>query len=128
MKRKGSNIDQKLCSKACTQLDPEKEYDSWELIEHYRHQRKVRLEDLLGWLMGEADWVGDKEQEDYVTAKLNEFIQENEAVGEEPNITHIESCTNPDDKHKMFMAYDRGVSYKQQEKYKQALYDKFFDN
>lgn len=123
--RKGQVIDSNLCETACNQLDHEKDYDTWEVIEHFRTRREVTLKHVIGWIMGGADWVGEEETEAYVTAKVNEFIQENPPVGEDKELTSITSCVNPDDRARMYAAYERGVSFKKREEYKQALYDKF---
>ena len=125
--RKGKIIEDCACELGHNELDLEQEYDTWQVIEHFRNKRKVTLEHALGWLMGGADWAGNEDVEAYITDKLNEFIQQNPPSGVDKTLTSINSCADLEDRQKMFDAYVRGVGYKKREEYKHAIYDLFYN-
>lgn len=123
MSRLGSSIDDILCNKLKGKLNPSTEYTSASLISFFRNDPDFNFEDLVAWLFGGADWVGDTSQEAMVVSKLNEFCQNN--ASPKGNEVVVMSCTNDQCKYNFWINYGYQVEEEQQEIYKQALCDLF---
>lgn len=123
MSRLGSSIDSILCEKLKGKLSAGSSYTSDNLIDFFRNDPDFILEDMVAWLFGNADWVGDSTKVDDVTAKLNIFIDGNiSPKGEQPQVM---SCLSSPCAEKFWYHYGYGVSVEQQEIYKQELCDLF---
>lgn len=123
MSRTGSSIEEKFCEAMKGKLDLNKTYTSNELIALLRDDPDVTFEFVVYWLFGGADWIGDTAKEEYVTTKLNEFIQ----AYPNPKGQAMEPvmCTSITCRDTFYFYYAHEETPETQDQYKKSLLDVF---
>jgi hypothetical protein len=123
MERLGSQIESKFCDKMQGSLDGSATYSSNDLINAVRNNPECKFVEVIHWVFGGADWVGDTTTEDYVTSKINQFVQQNPSPTW-PDYAAV-SCTSEQCKRSFYIAYAVHATEEEKEVLKNALLDVF---
>jgi hypothetical protein len=121
MSRLGSNLNAIFCDDMKGKLDPSTEYTTATLIPLVRNDSSFKFEDLIAWIFGGSDWIGDSSMESKALTSLNQFITENPSPqGVEVSVM---SCNSEECRNKFYSNYCLDLTEEQQESYKQKLCD-----